>query len=161
MGKERAALGLCACFPCRAAGCKNRAESCPGHVSRTGWRYTDWTHQRSSNHAPGEANSGAEAGRTQRRAIGRSARSGQWTALGEPGPGSECPWPGVVGVCRTRMDGGIRSHRRPAIIGGQSSCSAKKWEERRASAYSMILYLHCKYQLINWTHGPRLWTRRH
>ncbi|MGO9946841.1 MAG: DUF2442 domain-containing protein [Steroidobacteraceae bacterium] len=68
----------------------------------------------------------------------------------------QCPWPGVVGVCRTRMDGGIRSRRRPAIIGGQSSCSAKKWQERRPSAYSMILYLHCKYRLINWTYGPRL-----
>src|SRR5882762_3724072 len=33
--------------------------------------------------------------------------AGQRAALGKPGPGSQYPCPGVVGVCRTRMDGRI------------------------------------------------------
>jgi hypothetical protein len=68
--------------------------------------------------------------------VGRSAWAGQRTALGEPGPRSQCPWLGVVRVCRTRMDGRTGSRRKPAVIGGQSSRSAKEREERRSPADS-------------------------
>ena len=69
--------------------------------------------------------------------VGRSACARQRTALGNPGPRSQCPCPGVVGVCRTRMDGRIGSRRRPAIICGQSSRSPKEREERRPPADSV------------------------